>query len=674
MKNIRKYKGEMVHMQENVKNEGVHKLKWFVSLPVIIIAIIVFFPIGILLFVLRCIFLLKDKMIYQRKRKVCNTWIMLGVSVLFIGFVILADKDADHNANNSANNNDITVTEQIDQAEKSDHNAEENTETAADEKKHMGESEKTTEIVTEYTKEKSTGEDCDPEIIRSSAKQYAYYENSYYLDAQQSFVDFLNECYKQTESGQQLEIISLDQILKEAGVSKSLRKKIAKADSQDVFKNSEFVRMDKKKDKKIFSSKPEYYEVSSKDKADIQDEQSVVFYLGKLKDNKPNGEGAFFSTTETGTRLVYAGELKDGRTQGKGVLFTNSEVGACVVYIGNFKEGSMNGKGTIYDSGSVTQTYNNYATEYNEIKSAYFDQYTAEQQNNITKDLLSYFPFLKLSVVYESYTANESLGVVKCNYPVIRPVIKYQGSLKNEKYDGKGTLYGGLSTLWYDGEFKNGKFHGKGTLYYATTGIPEYKGEFKDGKYNGKGTLYNDDGSVRKKGQFKKEEPDANQEMQEGFTISDLTDVETYFDKAIQKIIVKYNLDAQDDEDDSDDYYEEDEYSDDDYDEDDYEGDEAGDEESDEYEREYILPDSEEKSYTEEDLEEQQLSAEECRIARNEIYARHGRIFQDEELQKYFESMYWYELDEDFSEDELSDVERHNLEVITNYEKKMGYR
>lgn len=272
-----------------------------------------------------------------------------------------------------------------------------------------------------------------------------------------------------------------------------------------------------------------------KDKTDIQYEQSIVFYMGKLKDNKPNGEGAIFSTTETGTRLAYAGEMKEGRPQGKGVLFVNSGIGGCVNYIGDFKDGNMDGKGAMYDSAGVVQTYNNFATEYKGVKEKYFDQYTAEQQNDVMKEMMGYFQFLKMSEVFESYTANESIGIIKCNYPVIRPTIKYQGSIKDNKYDGKGTLYGGLSTLWYDGEFKNGTFHGNGTLYYALTGVPEYKGEFKNGKYNGKGTLYNEDGSIRKKGQFKKEEPDANQETQEIFPIDQVIDTEKYFEKAMQR-------------------------------------------------------------------------------------------------------------------------------------------
>ena len=56
---------------------------------------------------------------------------------------------------------------------------------------------------------------------------------------------------------------------------------------------------------------------------------------------------------------------------------------------------------------------------------------------------------------------------------------------------------------------------------------------------------------------------------------------------------------------------------------------------------EYILPDSDTRCLTEEDVTG--LSEEEIRIALNEIYARHGRIFQSEDLNAYFASRSWYE-------------------------------
>lgn len=89
----------------------------------------------------------------------------------------------------------------------------------------------------------------------------------------------------------------------------------------------------------------------------------------------------------------------------------------------------------------------------------------------------------------------------------------------------------------------------------------------------------------------------------------------------------------------------------------------------------YILPESSSRRLTREDIEG--LSAEECRLARNEIYARHGRIFDDAELKKYFEGKDWYEgtVDaSDFRENELSDVEIANRDLIVQYERDKGYR
>ena len=71
------------------------------------------------------------------------------------------------------------------------------------------------------------------------------------------------------------------------------------------------------------------------------------------------------------------------------------------------------------------------------------------------------------------------------------------------------------------------------------------------------------------------------------------------------------------------------------------------------------------------------LSADECRLARNEIYARHGRRFLDETVQAYFDSQDWYEgtIDaDDFSESVLNEYERKNADMILEYENKKGYR
>lgn len=90
---------------------------------------------------------------------------------------------------------------------------------------------------------------------------------------------------------------------------------------------------------------------------------------------------------------------------------------------------------------------------------------------------------------------------------------------------------------------------------------------------------------------------------------------------------------------------------------------------------EYILPTSDSEYLTKDDLAG--LTAEECRLARNEIYARHGRMFQDEELQSYFDSLDWYQPaiePDDFQESMLNEYEVANRDLIIEYETEQGYR
>ena len=79
----------------------------------------------------------------------------------------------------------------------------------------------------------------------------------------------------------------------------------------------------------------------------------------------------------------------------------------------------------------------------------------------------------------------------------------------------------------------------------------------------------------------------------------------------------------------------------------------------------YLLP-SDRKLLTAEDVSH--LSASELRIARNEIYARHGRRFQSADLQEYFNQRSWYEgsiSPENFDESVLSDIEQKNAEFLS---------
>lgn len=84
---------------------------------------------------------------------------------------------------------------------------------------------------------------------------------------------------------------------------------------------------------------------------------------------------------------------------------------------------------------------------------------------------------------------------------------------------------------------------------------------------------------------------------------------------------------------------------------------------------EYIIPDSDTRRLTVDEVKA--LSREERRLAKNEIYARHGRLFQDSELQDYFygKSWYWGTIEPgDFDESIFSKTEKANIRLLAKYE------
>ena len=82
----------------------------------------------------------------------------------------------------------------------------------------------------------------------------------------------------------------------------------------------------------------------------------------------------------------------------------------------------------------------------------------------------------------------------------------------------------------------------------------------------------------------------------------------------------------------------------------------------------YILPDIDRRYYDKSEIEE--LSVYELRIARNEIYARHGRRFKSEDLQEYFSSKNWYDpRTDEINDSELNKFEIANRDLIVSVEK-----
>lgn len=86
----------------------------------------------------------------------------------------------------------------------------------------------------------------------------------------------------------------------------------------------------------------------------------------------------------------------------------------------------------------------------------------------------------------------------------------------------------------------------------------------------------------------------------------------------------------------------------------------------------FILMDSSSRYLTEADLEG--LTWEQLTLARNEIFARHGRLFTQPQLAAYFESQPWYMgaiPASAFDSSLLSAIERSNIDLISRMENSL---
>ncbi|MED4050383.1 TcaA 3rd/4th domain-containing protein [Priestia megaterium] len=80
----------------------------------------------------------------------------------------------------------------------------------------------------------------------------------------------------------------------------------------------------------------------------------------------------------------------------------------------------------------------------------------------------------------------------------------------------------------------------------------------------------------------------------------------------------------------------------------------------------FILPGSDSYKLSYSDISS--LNSGELRLARNEIYARHGYVFKSKDLQAYFYGKSWYTPDSLFRDSYLSSVEKYNVDFIKSYE------
>ena len=84
----------------------------------------------------------------------------------------------------------------------------------------------------------------------------------------------------------------------------------------------------------------------------------------------------------------------------------------------------------------------------------------------------------------------------------------------------------------------------------------------------------------------------------------------------------------------------------------------------------WVIPDSNRRKLIRDELSE--MSLHQLYLARNEIFARHRFDFSTPLLQRYFASRSWYRRQPGFKSPSLTDLEKHNAELILAVEKENG--
>ena len=314
-----------------------------------------------------------------------------------------------------------------------------------------------------------------------------------------------------------------------------------------------------------------------------------------------------------------------------------------MIVIGNWVKNENSGKAVLYDDTDVDGVYSVYFSMFDEYSSGKLNEYSETKQREIMERVLKKNPACRIATMIGFYPVTAT--TVQLDLPVIKPVEIYSGNFKNNRYQ-KGKLYDSTGILKYEGEFKNGRYNGKGILYYGTGETVKYKGSFKNGQYHGKGTLYNEDGSVRKTGNFKHEKTgseieDVMSSLSSSITMALYT---TWAQKGSEYFFEPESMQEQENEQ------------------------IVTDESSSE---DYVFPGSDYRYYSKRELEG--YSKEQLRLGRNEIYARHGRIFTSEDLNAYFQNKSWYHgylTADQFDESVLNEYEKENLILIKELENQ----
>lgn len=312
------------------------------------------------------------------------------------------------------------------------------------------------------------------------------------------------------------------------------------------------------------------------------DQETDLLYMGEIKDEKPDGYGILSKVINYGSdsnpvlaqQIMYDGMFKKGRYSGFGKSFFTFQDENEALQFREFVKQSENAQKCVDDFFNELE-YIGYFKDGQYDGKGIFITYPDKRFTSSFSE--------RITMRADEDTQYYILGIASSDF-------------KKGEMNGKAKLYY-ADYLLYDGEVKKDKMDGKGKLYYKGSDRIKYEGDFSYGSMEGEGTLYDYDGNTVVSGQWKNNlcglinaDDYQSPEMESVENDPSFQKLQTNSEEAASKNSVQNQIP-----------------------------------EMTAAKEEYILRGSDSRYIDVNEISH--MSKAELRLARNEIYARHGRQF-----------------------------------------------
>ena len=257
-------------------------------------------------------------------------------------------------------------------------------------------------------------------------------------------------------------------------------------------KDSNYIDIYNKKGNKIYSGSISNY-VYHGEGIEYYNDSDIIHFKGLFNNqfyekgliNDPKGnkiyEGIFINNIPKECKniklfnldgnIIYEGDLLDGLYYNYGKIFENNKM----LYNGGFLKGKYNKFGKLYDK-----------DENLIYEGEFFEGIYHGEGNLLIKDNIYMNEFYENLGSRKIYIKSKfSKGVIEDDNASITQKTKlgvylyFEGSIKNNLYNGFGKIYYKNKNIFFQGNFKNGKIEGKGAKYYEN-GAKKIEGIFKN--------------------------------------------------------------------------------------------------------------------------------------------------------------------------------------------------